>query len=124
MTKKKVVYKVIHLDERSSFIVYVGNKYCLHYQLNTIVKAIKETLGIMCFESKGYAEIFVEQQGVHLKRELKIIEVRPIGKASYPTKISHSISGNSLDYFYEDNSLLIMNPPKGTVCYKSVEVLT
>ncbi len=125
MTKKKVVCKVIHSESRSSLSMRNPNRYCIHYYPNTIVKSIKGTVGIMCFETKGYAKIFIKYQSIWLDSKLEIIDVRPIGKANYPQIVSVQTAEGALNNFYKHKLPITMHmhPPKGTICYKSVEVL-
>lgn len=124
MAKKKIVYKVVHSESRNSFGLIRYNRYCMYYPLKAIVKAIKGSVGIMCFETKESAEIFISHQYVWEKEELEIIDVRPIGKANYPKSVSAQTTEGALNNFYEDEAIVTMHPPKGTVCYKSVKVLT
>jgi len=124
MAKKKVVYKIVQSEHRNSFSVVEFNRYCKHYYPNTIVKAVKGTLGVMCFETKEDAKGFINSQCVWVEEELDIIDVRPIGKAHYPKSICAQTEEDVLNNFYEGESMITMYPPKGTVCYDSVEVLT
>lgn len=123
MAKKKVVYKIIHSNTRRSYSMTEYNRYCIIYHVNTIVKAIKGSVGIMCFETKEYAEKFVKIQYIWPSGDVDIIDVHPIGKAKYPKTISAQTIEDSLNIFYEDEAILTMSPPEGTVCYNSVEVL-
>lgn len=156
MTNKKVLYKVVTRNDRYSFSYFhwkqpdVANMYILEYHKGKTVKAIRGTVGIMCFEAEICAQDFMTDQhrsfSLHIQR-LMIIKVRPIGKAKYPRQISGVLSPVAISDFYkrfkkinefkpsdeeiEDNNirlgsdrLWIAGPPKGTVCYNSVEVLT
>ncbi len=124
MIKKKVVCKVVHISSRRSFSMSGVNRYCKRYHPNTIVKAVKGTVGIMCFKAKDYAKRFIINQCIWPDSELEIIDVRPIGKANYPKSICVQTAEDALNNFYKDESVITTYPPYGTVCYKSVEVLT
>lgn len=156
MTNNKVVYKVVTENDRYSFSYFhwkrfsEANVYILEYHKGKTVKAVKGSVGIMCFESKAYAENFVKEQHTSFRKHIQrliVIKVRPIGKVKHPRLISGVLSPVAINDFYErftridefkpsdkeikDNNnrfgsgrLWITEPPKGTVCYNSVEVLT
>lgn len=155
MANNKVVYKVVTRNDRYSFSYFhwkrpdETNMYILEYHKGRIVKAIKGSVGIMCFEKEMYAKAFVKDQHRsfrHIQR-LIIIEVRPIGRVKHPRRISGVLTPIAITDFYKrfknisaskpsdteiidnnnrfgSNRLWISAPPQGTVCYNSVEVLT
>ncbi len=153
MENNEVVHKVVTENDRYSFSYFHQtevNTYILEYHKGKIVKAIKGTVGIMCFEKEMYAKAFIRDQHScfrqHIQR-LIIIKVRPIGKVKYARQVSGVLSPDAIDDFYKrfktinifrpsdkeikDNynrfgsaRLWISEPPQGTVCYDEVEVLT
>lgn len=156
MTNNRVVYKVVTENDRYSFSYFHWkierkvNMYILEYHKGKIVKAVKGTVGIMCFENEEYAKAFVREQHDSFRQKIErliVIEVRPIGKVKHPRQISGVLSPIAIHDFYKkfktinksrpsdreikDNNntfgsarLWISAPPQGTVCYNSVEVLT
>lgn len=156
MPNNKAIYKVVTRNDRYSFSYFhwngpnETNTYILEYHKGKIVKAIKGTVGIMCFSAKIYAQDFMTDQHrsfMHHLQRLMVIKVRPIGKVKHPRQISGFLSPLVINDFYKrfkkinefrpsdkeikDNNgrfgssrIWICKPPKGTVCYNSVEVLT
>lgn len=153
MTNNKVVYKVVTRDDRYSFSYFHQKKvnlYILEYHKGRIVKAVKGSVGIMCFEEEIFAKDFMIEQHRsfgHYFQNLMIIKVRPIGEVKHPSQISGVLSPIAINDFYKrfkrinefrpsdkeiedinkrfgDDRLWICSPPQGTVCYNEVEVLS
>jgi hypothetical protein len=154
MPNNRVVYKVVTRNDRYSFSYFhwkrpdETNMYIFEYHKGKIVKAIKGTVGIMCFKEKIFAKHFMISQHrsfSYYLQYLMVIEVRPIGRVKHPRQISGVLTPVAITDFYKrfkkvnkfrpsdeeirDNSnrldrLWISNPPQGTVCYDEVEVLT
>jgi len=123
-----IIYKVVNKWSGSCTVPRMSDYYLI-YDKGTIVTAIKGSLGIMCFENERCAANFSRyflSVGVY-----KILKVRGIGDAHYPPKISSMYVRNSFEIspltaFYEHwaHPSWYVSPPKGTVCYLQVEVLT
>lgn len=121
------VYKVVTQD-RYSCIIPKKNPYCLQYIKDTIVEGIEGTLGIMCFETKEYADSFIKMQYFRRLQGLKIIKVSLIGKITYPEFISKWLYNTEIDKFYKvkytEADWSVLRPPGGTICCDKVKVLT
>ena len=111
-------WKVLNEYKRSC---YARGEFSLIYEKGTIVNAKAGTLGIMVFKTKTEAKLFKKGRGF---RTFHIIKVNSIGRGKVPSSISHHILETSIRSFYKASSVEnSSDPPKGTICYKSVEVL-
>jgi len=121
------VYKVVTKD-RYSCIIPKKNPYCLEYIKDTIVEGIEGTLGVMCFETEEYANLFISNQYFKRPRSLMIIKVSLIGKITYPEFISKWLYMTEIDKFYKVKytkaSWNVLRPPGGTICCDKVKILT
>ena len=130
--KKRIRYKVI--KDRKSCKVPAGSKYSLEYKKG-IVKAVPGSFGIMVFKTLYDAQCF------HMP-DTEIIKVRPIGRRRKITVFASCVGNatkNTANFnkFYKIYNLKkrykkwfvffdiddFLYPPKGTECYKSIEVL-
>lgn len=126
-------WKAVCRDNRAS--CFAGGKYCKFYHKDTIVEAEPGTLGLMVFDTKKDALDFSRhtscEKGGHL-----ILEVQPIGKGKRPMKICSHFLEDRVDNYYAHQKLSFferrksilrvdtIRPPKGTICYPAVKVLT
>lgn len=119
-------WKVVTEDRKSCLVI--ASLYCYYYKKGSVVKARKETIGIMTFLTLKEAQNFREV------RSGKIIKVEGLGRGKRPkykdlchfmdvlsfyTRILSGKSGHK--------EVIINNEyagPKGTICYKKVKVLT
>jgi hypothetical protein len=140
--KRKPVYKVVGLDNISIFTH--TNSYSLTYKIGKVVEAIPNSYGIFCFDSMRNVRRFMEYYNV---LDYRILKCRPIGRKTKVTFIA--TSGNVSPRFYRikhtttkkewklyeknfrdfyhisngKNTIRVKEPPEGTVCFKSVEIL-
>ena len=110
-------YKAVS-DTYKSCIIPYQSPYSLSYKIGETVKANKNTLGIMCFKTLKDAQKFWNG---------KILRVKTIGRGKNPKAISMPTTEN-LRNFYGKRShsewFGIIPPPKGTLCYPAVKVLS
>lgn len=121
-----IKYKVVNNTNDSA--VMSGGKYSLHYKVGTIVTAREETLGVMVFDTHHNALKFLGQRG-QPNPPFKIIKVKPIGRGVRIKTVSlWSSEAGLLNYYKHHNSpsiaYLSAPAPPGTICYKSVEVIS
>jgi len=106
------------------------------YLKGTIVRAVRGSAGIMCFESVRHAEWFISEVYVPraVREHAKIIKVRGIGPSSTPTEV---VSGCGMHpwrlverYTRLPSLQRQLSPyyschrsPPGTIAFKVVEVL-
>lgn len=113
-------YKVTLHDRTSTF---AQDKYRLEYIKDTIVKAIKGTLGIMVFKRRREAE--------HYKREYldygktgMILRVETLSRGKSVHLASSLFKSSDFDMFYSGDYYPFTYPsPPGTMCYDRVRVL-
>jgi len=99
--------------------------YKLKYFENTIVNAPPGSLGIMVFGNLKCALDYIEGCGLCMTR--RILEVEGIGEISYPSDVCRFPGDPSaLEIFYDKRVYLdfIIRPPRGTICFPSVKVIT
>jgi len=118
MPSQKIRFKVVDHD-RNSFIVHEG-PYCLHYEKDRIVKAKKDTIGIMVFDTIKTAQDYING----LPDVALILEVDVRGRMKKINTVSSGVSTIDLNRFYMNASVNIMSPFPGTECYPRVKVLT
>ena len=120
-------FKVVKIRNRTSAVVNGNSAYGLKYLLGTKVHAKEGTLGIMTFKRKSQAERFAEHldfpSSWYCTPKYIVITVNGIGRGKYPERICTSVNTDNLDWFYRDGDHFCSNPPDGTMCYSSVEVL-
>jgi hypothetical protein len=114
----KIRYKVIDKN-RNSFIVQEG-PYCLHYKKGHITNALKNTIGVMVFDTIESAQDYAKG----LATEYKILEVDVRGRMKKIKTVSSGAATEDLDKFYDGLSINVMIPFPGTECYPRVKVLT
>lgn len=148
MKNKDFVYKVVN-GVRTSYASEEGSKYCLNYPKGGIVEAVPSTVGLMCFKKKKDAKRFLNRDfynitfGYFMAKFLcailtnfsdpkdrfnypRIIKVKPLSEEIDVRLISTRFSSYGIDEFYrkESSEFNTRVPPKGTVCYDKVKVLT
>jgi cellulose synthase/poly-beta-1,6-N-acetylglucosamine synthase-like glycosyltransferase len=136
-----LAYKVVekqtrHCSNWTIFKTYFGSnkreikfkkenpEYFPRYLKNKVIKEVPNSVGILCFENKGSAELFIYY---YPKCNFKIIKVD--GKKQ--KKVYYIIEGcgnnpNSIKEFHDDKEVdltSICRPPKGTIAFESVKVL-
>lgn len=135
MEEKKVLYKVVRLEDRRSVVVgrkyhdeKVINKYALTYLPGTLVKAPKGSLGIFCFDELESARRFARD--LEDVSSIAIIRVHPWGKEiNTPPRIcimSRSFEEVVEAYKKVKRSILKVDYwyiPDGSICYQGVRVL-
>lgn len=94
MEKEDAVFKCTAGDRES---VFTQGDYCLKYKKGTTVKALKNTMGIMCFDTHKNAKIFSITHGVG---SVDIIRVRGIGEGRVPTVVAKCQWSGYLNMFY------------------------
>lgn len=115
-------YKAVTRNRKS---LIVEGKYELTYKKGSVVKAMKNTLGIMCFKTEETAIAYMADVGHLHPLGPRIIEVMTKGKGSRPPLMSIFTNDKDLDGFYSIGiTISTAAPPKGTVCYQQVKVLT
>lgn len=119
MQKQKIRFKVVD-QNRHSFLVPCTSPYCLHYKKDRVVKAKKNTIGIMVFNNIQTAKEYVRG----LATKFEILEVDVHGHMKKIKTVSCGVATEDLDKFYSNRSINIMAPFPGTECYPSVKVLT
>jgi len=117
-------WKVVR-DDRQSFVVSPNSEYSLLYIKGTIVKEKRKGLGVMCFETEELAKKFaVNALAVGIA---KVIKVNGIGRGKKVKLVAYISKGTMLENYIQNffnNQARVREAPKGTICYKSVEVLT
>lgn len=115
-------WKVVD-EKRRSYIVSPNSIHSLLYIKGTIVEEKIKGLGIMCFETEEQARDFGRFNPPGYR---KIIKVRAIGRGKRIKIIARIWKGSMLEKYlfsFKDVAGQRM-APIGTICYKSVEVLT
>ncbi len=112
-------YKVIFEKSRKS--IYAQGSYTLVYDKDTIVKAIKGSLGVMVFKRRRQAKRFMDQR--LMRASMMIIRVRTFSRGVVPKRISAQVSDYSIKNFYSEVWSTETAPPVGTICYDRVGVL-
>lgn len=122
-------YKVVYKNDRSSCSASI--LYRLYYPKDTIVTAIKKTLGIFCFENYIRAQEFIQSNDFDDFDDFMILRVKPIGR-KINTNITKIPSTYDIFSFYETieesrgkylEQKGYIGVPLGTVLYKQVYVL-
>jgi len=122
-----VRWKVVTKDRKSCLVT--DEKYCYSYKKGSIVKARKETVGVMTFTTEKAADNFMyEHFTVEQSIVREIIKVNGLGKGRRP-KRGELCNYTDVTTFYKGNLSIAslgvdFNAPKGTMCYKKVKVLT
>ena len=114
-------WKVVRKIGRRSYIVSPDSKYSIEYIKGTTVKENKEGLGIMCFETKELARKF-GRSGLRDGRVI-LIKVNGIGRGKKIKRVACIHCGCILELYIKLRDAY-RETPEGTICYKSVEVLT
>jgi len=127
-------YKIVTQNRRS---VFAKGKYRKTYKKGAVVKAPSRTVGLMCFESETAAQRFSNLLRVipgslwsHL-----IIEVEGLGEPKRPYQIAPAGTESCLDEYYKLRKKMreavytvctctYATPPRDTVCFGAVKVLT
>ena len=113
-----IAYKVVQPGSMCSCVA--DGIYKKVYSPGAIIEADWRTIGIFCFESYEAAQTW-KDSGYN---NWLIIEVRGIGEGIRPTKMIPATyiddSSPIKDY---DDFLTATRIPKGTICFRSVEVL-
>ena len=116
-------WKVTNLSRESLIVLYC--RYKRIYNEGMTIRAESNSLGLMTFKRKKDAIKFAKRISFGRKVYYKILKIQSIGRGFVPKKISMSVSIESLNYFYSDDlSRQSCPPPDGTICYKSIKVLT
>lgn len=119
-----IKWKIIFEKSRKS--MYAKGSFALTYNKNTIVKAIKGTLGIMVFKNRWQAEMFAKthSNACLLSDPFVVVRVRTFSRGVVPEEISGRIDADNITLFYKPlfNSYT-KEPPMGTICYDKVEVI-
>jgi hypothetical protein len=115
----KIRFKVVD-KYRGSFLVPETSPYYLRYKKGHITKALKDTIGVMVFDTIESAKDYAK--GLSMKFE--ILEVDARGRMKKISGVSSGAGTEDLDKFYENRSINIMVPFPGTECYPRVKVLT
>lgn len=148
---KLVRWKVIREDPKGKRISCLAKgKYSLVYKKGRVVKAAPNSIGVMCFDTKRNATAWLSGQQDQIEHSnptipygnlpenklfiAKIAKVRPIGKGWRPGLINCAFSADSIKHVCDLVKkhgltkvlfgLLWDEPPKGTICYHEVEVLS
>jgi len=123
-------WKVVKKSNRTSCKVSNGSKYCYNYPKGKVVKARKETEGIMTFKTKKEAQTFIDDY-FHPHFDAQILKVKGIGRGKKPERMCHcgDVSQAFECLLKGDKAgirrfFCIAIAPRGTLCYKSVKVLT
>lgn len=117
-------YKVVKRKTRTSALVNGNSTYALKYLSGTKVFARPETLGIMTFENKRYAEGWSRRMDCCYIKSLMVIKVETIGRGKIPQLICDNFSASALKRFYKKyDDFRTLYPPDGTTCYPGVRVL-
>jgi hypothetical protein len=104
-----------------------GNSpYGLKYDPDTEVYALPETMGVMCFQSRKWAEKWLKSHWFIGLNNI-IVEVIPMGKGHMPKVVANP---KKLDLWYNDIKAYrrihlhpFLTPPDGTICYPAVYVV-
>ncbi len=92
--KEDIVFKCTTGNRLS---VFTQDSYCLQYKKGTTVEAPKNTMGIMCFDTRKHAESFAVTHGVEA---FEIITVKGVGEGKVPTAIAKCQWSGYLNAFY------------------------
>jgi len=114
-------YKVTTQDKCS---IYATDKYKLKYVAGKIVKSLKGTLGIFCFQTIIYAENFIVGHFLSNTRIYKVIASEEDEIKNPHSYVSPRQDKSSLDQFY--SSLVPfshLTSPEGTICFSQIKVV-
>jgi hypothetical protein len=111
-------------------IPYQNRIYHLKYPKGEVVRAPEGSLGIMTFDSLARAESFSWLCRSERAAAVKILKVRPLGKGVRIKKVSR-LAPEYFKAFYKKRAkqkydhrwVRTVDVPRGTICYKAVEVL-
>ncbi len=90
-----------------------------HYYRGSIVKAAPNSLGVMCFETKGAANRFIRKTGLH-DLMVKVVRVQGIGPVR---RVRSVISRCDRHPWFLVFGHQEMPTPKGTISFDAVKVL-
>lgn len=120
-----IKWKVVFEKSRKS--MYARGTFALTYNKDTIVEAIKGSLGIMVFKTRWQAERFAETQYLDdnpMRESFMVVRVRTFSRGVVPKKISCRIDAYNIALFYNyPYDGYSVDPPMGTICYDKVEVI-
>ena len=117
---KKYKYKVIKEDTRMSALINSDSKYALRYIKGEDTYAIKETLGVMVFDTIANAEAFADSRR---RNNLIVVKVLPKGRGKKLNRLSPIISDIVLDRYYSKYRCHSCLCPQGTIAYPGVHVV-
>ena len=80
--QKTIRYKVVKASSRYSCMVHGASKYALKYDPETEVRALSNTLGVMCFDTYGSAKFLIHQH-YYYSNNCMIIKVIPMVEAVF-----------------------------------------
>jgi len=111
-----ILYKVISRERTSCSVDEKDKIYILKYQKGKIVHKVPGTVGIFCFKEFNDAFRFHKHHA-----GCRVIKVRSIGEEYVPNSICPLLHCSLTDFYSKNKDSI--DPPKGTVCCDSVEVL-
>ena len=92
------------------------------YKKGKTIKAVKGSIGIMCFETIEAAKTF-KKDAFKFPSAMTIIQVEGLGKPRKRLKIICSCGCNPTHLFDPQKEQLKADPPAGTITFNSVKVL-
>ena len=144
MAKKRIAYKVVHKDYRwgSNLTIFAMEKcktqdsiarildtnpqckpYFPIYTKGSIITAVSESVGILCFLNKEYCTNFMLKEDI--TDHCIIIKVRLIGRVNKNVRLVCGAGEHPMTILnaHKDNPFDMMNPPTGSIAVPAVEVL-
>jgi len=117
---KQYKYKVIREETRMSALINSDSKYALKYIKGEDTYAMKETLGVMVFDTIANAKAFVDDRS---RNDLMVVKVLPKGRGKKLGRVSPIISSEVLDRYYSKYRCHTCMCPQGTIVYPGVHVV-
>lgn len=147
---KTIRWKVVREDPKGKRISCLAKKeFSLAYTKGKRVEATPHSMGIMCFDTRRNAERFflllqykmaTSDPTTEDRRLMEtdfvpmIVKVRPIGRGWKPRYINSIFGATDIRHVCDRikrhgliktiTEMLYDDPPKGTICYHEVEVLS
>jgi len=133
-------YKVVHVVGEDRFSALAEGRFCIRYSNGRVVKAVENTIGIMCFKTRNDAEDWMDwvYDFTGTWGHYEIIRVKPKGRGFVPKYFSGRYGEDNLMYLQECIEKygiakgcrryileygMSHSPPDGSICYQEIEVL-
>lgn len=123
----KTLYKVVKTFDRTS--IFASGRYQKTYHSGSVVEAIPNTLGLMCFKHFNDADAF-SRKLCGRAFVIKVKALAPVFEMAEDTQFPQDVSEYALDYFYISQEaaqgklrVSTIMAPRGTVLCHKIRVL-